>query len=279
MTLPREPGYSQSRGIKLLESALQDDGPIITLAQLKAIASRQRLSATHLRFLVSSLARAGWIEILKRGVYVVKSPLYAGEISPFAIAAALVQPIAISHWSACSYHGFTTQTSTMVQASTPARVITPEMRKGSAHSPRGRAVWQAHGSEFEFIHVKPQAFWGIEQVWVNSSQPVSFTDRERTALDLTARPDIFGGFASAVEILEAALPLIQPDRLIAYALKLGVGSVIKRLGWALEKLGVSAVTLDPLRNYPVKRYYALDPRHPAKDRKDPAWHIYENLAG
>src|ERR1035437_7749511 len=94
-------GYSQSRGVKLLETALQEFGPIFTLDQLKPLARDQQLSDTHLRFLISSLASADWIEIIKRGTYVAKSSLYSGDIPPFAIAAALIQPVAISHWSAC----------------------------------------------------------------------------------------------------------------------------------------------------------------------------------
>jgi predicted transcriptional regulator of viral defense system len=170
------------------------DGPIFTLDQLKPVARAQGLSDTHLRFLISSLASAEWIEIIKRGTYVVKSPLYSGEISPFAIAAALIQPMAISHWSALSHHGFTTQSPTIVQASTSKKVVTPEMRKGKAHSPWGRAIWHANGLDIEFIHVNQKLFWGFEKIWVNSWQKVNITDPERTAQDLIARPAILGEY-------------------------------------------------------------------------------------
>jgi predicted transcriptional regulator of viral defense system len=270
-------GYSQSRGVKLLETALQEFGPIFTLDQLKPLARDQQLSDTHLRFLISSLASADWIEIIKRGTYVVKSSLYSGDIPPFAIAAALIQPVAISHWSACSQHGFTTQPPTMVQASTPKKVITPEMRIGKAHSPRGRATWQAFGTEFEFIHVRQDVFWGFEKNWVSSWQQVNITDPERTALDLIARPDIFGGVSAAIEILENAFGQIKLNRLVKYALKYDTGSVIKRLGWALEKLGVDGETLEPLQNYPVKGYYPMDPNLEADAPKNIRWRVLENL--
>ena len=68
--------YSQSQGVKLLETAVREFGPIFTLDQLKPLARVQQLSITHLRFLISSLASADWIEIIKRGSYVVKSALY-----------------------------------------------------------------------------------------------------------------------------------------------------------------------------------------------------------
>ena len=54
----------------------------------------------------------------------------SGEIHPFAVAAALVRPSAISHWSALDHHGLTTQMPKMVQVSIPGKVVTPEMRRG-----------------------------------------------------------------------------------------------------------------------------------------------------
>ena len=92
-----EPRYSQSQGLKLLEAAVKEYGPLFTLEQIKPLADMQKLSTSHLRYLLSTLSDAGWIEILKRGTYLVKSPLYSEEVPVYAIAAALIQPIAISH--------------------------------------------------------------------------------------------------------------------------------------------------------------------------------------
>ena len=165
----------------------------------------------------------------------------------------------------------------MVQASTPRKVITPEMRAGLANSPRGRAVWQALGIEVEFIHVRPGQFFGHQSLWVNNWQQVVITDPERTALDLIARPDIFGGMAAAIEILEDALPQINPAGLVQDALQYKVGATIKRLGWVLEQLGLPADTLAPLQTYPVTTYYRLDPQRPTSSRSYARWRIIENL--
>ena len=273
-----ESRYSQSQGLKLLEAAVKEFGPLFTLDQIKPLANTQKLSTSHLRYLLSTLADAGWIEILKRGTYLVKSPLYSEEVPVYAIAAALIQPMAISHWSACAHHGFTTQNPAMVQATTPGKVITPEMRTGKAHSPRGRAVWTVAGHGFEFIHVASNLFWGFQKIWVNSWQQVNITDLERTALDLIARPDIFGGFSAAIEILENSINQVNMDRLVDYGLKYDMGSVIKRLGWALENLGFAGNSLERLRVYPVKRYYLLDPGlEETSAIKNSRWHIIENL--
>lgn len=269
--------YSNSQGIQLLESAVNAFGPIFTLDQISSLPDNQRLAPQQIRKLVSKLAQSGWIEILKRGTYAVKSPLYSGDISPFAIANALVHPMAISHWSALAHHGFSTQNPTMIQASTPVKVVTPEMRQGKAYRPRGRSSWRAFDLEFEFIYVNKDRFWGFEKQWVNSWVQVNITDRERTVLDLIVRPQLFGGIRAASEIMEGSLAQIDLTRLVTYALRYDVGAVIKRLGWLLERMGVEISRLHPLQNYPVTGTVLLDPNQPRSEKIDPSWQINENL--
>ena len=269
--------YSNSQGILLLERAVNEFGPIFTLDQISSLPNNQQSTFHQIRKLISKLAQSGWIEILKRGTYVVKSPLYSGDIPPFTIANALVEPMAISHWSALAYHGFTTQNPSMIQASTPTKVITPEMRKGKAYRPRGRATWQAFGLEFDFIYVKKERFWGFQKQWVNSWTQVNITDRERSILDLIARPELFGGFHAASEIIESALNKINISQLVTYTLRYDVGTVIKRLGWLLERMEASEDLLLPLHEYPVSGSIMLDPNQPRGEKYNPYWQVNENL--
>ena len=275
--LSTQTGYAQSQGMKLLESTAQELSPVFSLEQLKPLADRQGLSTSHLRKLVSVLAEAGWIEILKRGAYALRSPMLTESIAPFAIAAILVQPMAISHWSALAHHGFTTQLPAMIQASTPRKVVTPEMRRGQALRPRGRAVWRAMDFEIEFLRVQQKHFFGHQTIWADRWHQVSITDPERTALDLIARSDIFGGMRAALELFEDALPRIATEKLISHALQFDVGALIKRLGWLLEKLGNSSNAQDPLQAYSVSNYYLLDPQNRATGVRNARWHIIENL--
>jgi len=271
-------GYAQGEGLKLLETAAQMFGPIFTLEQLKPLAGQQSLSQPHLRKLISDLAGSGRINILKRGTYAVThSPLFADEIHPFAVALALVQPAAISHWSALAQHGFTTQLPTMIQASTPRKILTPEMRKGQALRPRNRAVWRALDLEFEYIYVQERQFFGHQTIWVNRWQKVQVTDPERTMLDLIARPDVFGGMRAAIEIFEKALPRISVVKLVEYALKYDVVALMKRSGWLLEQLGIPAVEMEVLQKHPVTSYYRLDPQSSASTNYNARWHIIENI--
>lgn len=88
-------------------------------------------------------------------------------------------------------------------------------------------------------------------------------DRERALLDAFHHFHIFGSLSVALEIFESHLADIVVQRLVEYAVHLDVAAVAKRLGWALEELGVLPDVLAPLRSYPAKRDSSLDPGRPA----------------
>ena len=269
--------YGQSQGMTLLNQLVEEIGPLFTTEQARTIGAELDLSPQRVHSLLSQLTAAGWIERIKRGAYAVRTPLFGAEIHPYAVAAMLVSPLAISHWSALAHHGFTTQIPPMVQASTPASVVTPEMRKGAAYRPRGRAAWRALELEFEFIHVQSKHFFGFQEIWVSRWHRVRITDPERTILDLFAMPQIFGSLQIGLETLETHWPELDVDTLARYALRYDVGALIKRLGWALETLGAPEETVAPLRTYPIQAYSQLDPTRPAGGETITAWQLYHNL--
>jgi len=165
----------------------------------------------------------------------------------------------------------------MVQISAAGKIVTPEMRQGKAYRPRGRVVWKAAGVEVEIIHVQPRAFFGHQEIWVSSWSRVTITDPERTALDLVARPEVFGSLPAALDILEEILPRLNLPKLVGYGVDYQVGAVAKRLGWCLEQLGVEQNLLSPLQQVPVSNKTLLDPRTPASGILNERWQIIENL--
>lgn len=271
--------YAKTQGTHLLETILEEIGPIFKVDQVRSIATDQGLNSQDLRWTLHSLFKSGWIARLKRGVYAVNSSLFPDELNPFALASALVEPMAISHWSALAHHGLTTQIPPMVQAMTPKKVVTPEMRAGEASRPRGRAVWEVLNIEVEFIYIEKTRFFGFRQEWVSRWNRVSITDRERTFLDMVARPDLFGGTELALATFEEYGGDLDLEKLVGYAIRYDMGSVIKRLGWILDELGVEAETLSPLQDYEVQNYYLLDPARPPSGSSDSYWQITNNLAG
>jgi predicted transcriptional regulator of viral defense system len=266
-----------SQRFELLKRLVAELGPIFTVDQARPIADEFGLSNTQLNWTLSELARVNWITRLKRGVYAVQPPLAGSDLHPFAIAAALVKPLAISHWSALAHHGLTTQIPPMVQASTARTVVAPEMRQGPARRPRGHAVWRVLDLEFEFIKIRPKSWFGFQQEWVSPWHRVPITDPERTLLDMFAHPRMFGAIGTAMATLESALDRIGLERLVQYALRYEVGALIKRLGWTLEMLGASPVVIEPLRAFPVRAVYRLDPAEPASGPIVAGWQVRDNL--
>lgn len=270
-------GYAQSQGMTLLNQIVEEVGPLFTMAQAQATGDTLMLTPQRVRSLLSQLAAAGWVERIKRGAYAARAPLFTATRHSYAVAALLVSPLAISHWSALAHHALTTQIPPMVQASTPTAVVTPEMRQGAAYRPRGRATWRALGLEFEFIHVQSRHFFGFQEIWVSQWHRVAITDLERTVLDLFATPQVFGSLQTGVETLEASLLRLNLDKLVNYALRYTVGAVIKRLGWALETLGVPDGVTAPLQAYPLQSYSQLDLSRPSGGKPITRWQLYNNL--
>jgi predicted transcriptional regulator of viral defense system len=192
----------------------------------------------------------------------------------FEIAMALVEPAAISHWSALSHHGLTDQAPRRVFVLTTARSV-PRVR--GAKRGGTEKDYRVGETIYQFVQVRPERFFGIEDVWMNESR-IRMTDPERTLLDGLTAPHHCGDFAEVLHAFEVRGPRLDLDRIIRYALKLDAATA-KRLGWILERQGVEPARLEPLRNAPIKGYRVLDPSGPRQGPCDARWMIQVNLPG
>jgi len=229
--------------------------------------------------LLKSLADAGWIIRLRRGLYAGTGRLPGGvDVPPFAIATSLVKPSAIAHLSALAHHGLTDQIPRVISAITSRKLVTPSMR-GAAKGPEGQHVWHTVGLDFRYVTVVPERFeLGIEMIWLDERFRVPITDRERTVLDLFAMPRLFGGIGEGLGVLDRAQGEIDVPRLVTYALRYGSIAVAKRLGWSLEATGTSLAAPAPLLELEATSYGFLDPGRARRGRYDRRWMIIDNRA-
>lgn len=274
----RNTTYGQTLGIRLLRELTAEGHIVFSSDEARRIGSRLGISAEYLRALIPQLARGGWLTRLRRGMYAVTGVL-AGDlhIHPFVVATQIVQPSAISHWSAMHHHGLTDQVPRGVSAITPRKVVTPSMRKPIDEYHQGHHAWVVGGIRYEYVNVKPEHFFGIAEVWVEQSFRVPITDKERTILDLFASPRSFGGMGEALAVIEERVRDIDVRRLVDYALRYGKGSVAKRLGWTLERIGVPDEIIAPLAAIPTSGFRILDPTRPHNGPCDKRWGIQNNL--
>lgn len=140
-----------------------------------------------------------------------------------------------------------------------------------------RSAWSVGGVRYEFVLVPAPRFFGITEIWADDRSRVPMFDRERALLDAFYHFHIFGSLSTALEILEARIADLEVHHLAHYAVRFGVAAVVKRAGWALERLGAAPAVLEPLLAFPGKGDSPLDPGLPARGRHDPRWHVIENL--
>jgi predicted transcriptional regulator of viral defense system len=213
---------------------------------------------------------------LRKGLYALSSTVPG--VTPaheFEIAMALVDPAAVSHWSALHHHGLTEQAPRNVFVLTTTETSVPRARGATAkHARDGFAV---AGTSYQFVQVKPERFFGTEKAWIGEAR-VTITDPERTLLDGLSMPQYCGDFAEVLHAFEVRGVALNLQRIVEYALDLDAATA-KRLGWVLEHQGVDPSKLERLAAVPIKGYRTLDRTGPRKGPTGTRWMIQENLPG
>jgi len=272
-------GYSDNLGVRLLRELADQGVFIFSTDEARLAASRLSIPDNYLNQLLTRLTEGGWLVRLRRGLYAGTGRL-PGEVHvhPFAIATSVVSPSAISHWSAMHHHGLTEQVPQIVTAFTPRKVVTPSMRSSQMRGATSKHAWEILGVRYEYMTVKPEHFFGVDEQWVDEHFKVPITDKERTMLEGFISPRMFGGMGEVLSILEEHIDEFDLKKLAEYALRYGKASVIKRLGWALEQFGAPASITMPLAEAPVSGYRVLDPTQRQHGPCEARWMIQNNLA-
>lgn len=263
-------------GIELVRLLAAEGDRVFSTDRARELGPRVGLRDAYLWEALYHLRRTGWIVSLRRGLYALSSTVPG--VTPaheFEIAMALVDPAAISHWSALHHHGLTEQSPRKVFVLTTTEASVPRTRGAKAkHVHRGFPVG---GTSYQFIQVKPERFFGTEKVWVDEAR-VTITDPERTLLDGLSMPQYCGGLAEVLHAFQVRGADLNLSRIIEYALALDAAAA-KRVGWVLEHQGVNPSKLERLVALPIKGYRKLDAKGPRKGPCNTRWMIQENLPG
>jgi predicted transcriptional regulator of viral defense system len=239
--------------------------PIFTLADAEDITG---LKAASARTLVHKLVGRGVATRLRPGVFQLVPPELGHESqylgNPYVVARELMggKPYYVSHASAMDIHNMVTQPQLVVCVTSPKPM-------------RGRSVL---GTEFRFIRCKPKDFFGTIDHWVNKQEKVTVSDLERTVLDGLRQPEYCGGVTEVAKGLWIRRTDMDVGRLAEYAIRLGVGAVMHRLGFLMElyELGTAA-DRERLRESAGGTYSLLDPVLPSQGKHTARWHLRLNV--
>ena len=101
---------------------------------------------------------------------------------------------------------------------------------------------------------------GPAKHWVTKQESVEISDLERTIIDGLRQPEYCGGVTEVAKGLWMRHQDMQVTKLVDYALRLGIGAVIRRLGYLLELYRIAPENeLARLRNALTATYLPLDP--------------------
>lgn len=213
-------------------------------------------------------AEQGWLRRARRGLYI-PVPVDASNPGawtddPRVLANAVWPPCYFTGWTAANHWGLTEQIFSTTVVKTTQRV---------------RQSNQTLADERYLVtHVAAELLeWGMATVW-HEEVRLRYADAARTVVDLLDDPRLGGGVRHVAEILDAYLAVHDPETLIDYGDRLGNGTVFKRLGLLVERLGMDAPSLlAACRERLTSGVTKLDPTGPAGGVTDTRWVLRVNV--
>ncbi len=219
----------------------------------------------HTRQFLERLRKKGWIQGIKKGSYAL-IPLSSGhepnpQIHEFVIAMELVSPAAVAYWSALNHHGLTEQLPRTVFVATD--------------HPVRRHQREILGIPYRIVSLRPSCFFGVQKAWAGE-RLFLITDREKTIVDGLDLPGYVGGVGEIAKALTLRWKQLDEKKLFNYAARMSNATVVKRLGFLLEALGLG--NPDALRQtQPLSAGFPLlDPTLPGRGKHNRRWRLRIN---
>lgn len=254
-----------SQAAKLVTQLHERGRPVFRLEDVREITG---LGDASSRSFVRKLVDRGVAARLKPGLYILvpyemgQDRRYMGN--PLVVAREIMNgdDYYLSHATAMEIHGMLTQPQLVVM------VTTPEPRRSST----------ILGVEFRFIRSRRKHLFGLTEHWATKQEKVRVSDPERTIVDGLKQPEHCGGLTEVAKGLWIRRRDINVKLLLRYSKRLGVGAVVRRLGFLLEIYEMASEgELDRLRSTLTETYVRLDPVLPAEGRRLRRWRLQLNV--
>jgi len=239
---------------------------IFTLSDVEKVTG---LSPKSARNFIAKVVSRGLATRLKPGLFILV-PFELGRErehlgNPYVVAREIAcgKDYYLSYASAMDLHGMVTQPRLVVYTSA-TKPIRPHI---------------ILGTEFRFVRCKPRHLFGLIDHWVDKTEKVRVSDLERTVIDGLKHPEYCGGFSEVARGFWMRRDDFQPKLLVDYASQLGVGAVIRRLGFLLEVCEVLAPDeIARLRSKLTATYHLLDPVLPPGGKFLSRWRLRLNVS-
>jgi len=197
---------------------------------------------------------------LKKSNYIfeIERNRYTMHKDAFLITSHIVWPSYISLWSAIRYYNLTEQIPHAIW------VITTRKRK--------KKTIRYLDTEIIFVLTKPKYFFGFKKVDLKGFE-IFVAEPEKAIIDSLLFRKI--SFSEIHSIIKVNIKNINTKKLIDFTLRTNNKTLIKRVGFLLDKLGFDYYK--KLKNYIYAVYTPLEYNLPSRGEKNKKWRIIENV--
>ena len=187
------------------------------------------------------------------------------RVNPWVKADRVFAPCYIGGFSACTHWGLTDQLF--------RTVVVVSSRWTRNRQPR------IQDTAYIVKVVAPERMFGTRPQWADNLQ-VEVSDPARTIVDMLDDPRLGGGIRHVAETVDTFFffeDLREDELLLEYIERFGNRSIYKRLGYLIEKLGISAPqVLATCARRMSKGTVRLDPRGSGVERPLKRWRLIVN---
>lgn len=215
------------------------------------VARKLKTNERYLRLFLHRLKR-------KKAIIAIEKNKYTMCKDPWVVASNVVWPSYISGWAALRYHNLTEQLPNTIE------IITSKKRRKRELSFQGMNV--------KFITTKPALMFGFGKC-IREEKELFIAEPEKALLDAALFKSI--SFSEIRDVVISHFPRLQKEKLVAYLIKIGNKSLIKRFGYLLEQAGKDYHTR--LQKYIDHNYILIDYSLPARGKKSTKWRIIDNV--
>lgn len=226
----------------------------------------RELTGRSTKEVIRGLTKKKWVLRLKRDLFTIV-PLDMGVegadtyvLHEYVVASLLANEYYIGFWSALNYHGLTDQ----IPRTTFVAVIEP------------RHSIQILDSPFRFVKMAHSKFIGWKEYEVGTSK-VRISNPEKTIADCLDHPEHCGGIEQIARAVYYYSTEFSIPAVVDFAKRMNNQTILKRLGYLLEELGLLKEYADCLVDFvPSKGYSKLDLLSPSIGKHNERWKLLIN---
>ncbi|CAG0987316.1 hypothetical protein METP3_02437 [Methanosarcinales archaeon] len=234
--------------LKLLFTIEEENKSVFSITDAKRILKTSDPSVWNV---IYRLKKKGRIEEIEKGKYLLIPARagYGGSWSevPYLLVPNIISNYYIGFWTALNYWGMTEQVPNVVFVATTQRKKDVEFGD----------------TRYEFVTLTKKRFFGyVEENTTGGTFNIS--SREKTIIDCMLYPKYCGGLDEAVKGIWKAKDEMDFVKLLEYSNRMEVSVVTRRIGYALELLGLAEEISSQIASTRSKGYMWLDPLGPKK---------------